>query len=118
MTAEEFYLDEHKGVFYSDPVIERAIFRFAEAYAEHENERLSNKTMMSIFSEYINKGNGAIDFHAEYSPKYPFCLISLENYQALQKQIAELKELLEFIYYNGVPSDRQFTNRIKQALKE
>ena len=56
MTAEEFYLDEHKGVFYGDPVIERAIFRFAEAYAKHENELLrgyvQHKEDCKVISKY------------------------------------------------------------------
>jgi hypothetical protein len=70
-------------------------YEFAEAYAKQEIEAISRKEMMSIFSEYINDGNGAIEFHAEYSPKYPFYLISKENYNALQKQVDELKEAIE-----------------------
>ena len=72
MTAEEFYLDEHKGVFYGDPVIERAIFRFAEAYAEQEIKELTeeNAKLREINTASINDYNELkerVDKALEYS---------------------------------------------------
>jgi hypothetical protein len=120
MTVEEFIKQEDyyykHGILFNSDGFAVDYDEFAEAYAKQEIEAISRKEMMSIFSEYINDGNGAIEFHAEYSPKYPFYLISKENYNALQKQVEKQGKLIEAI--KTVNNIAQAAEIIKQALKE